>query len=209
MYKIIGLSIYRLSRKPNNIINYIHDLNFMADNKSQNYIFKICLIGDPEVGKTSLVKRFVLDQFDGDYILTLGAKVMKKVVQINSDGQDYTATLLLWDIMGQKHFKIIESVALENVVGGLVVCDMTRKETFDNLKYWIESVWKISHGIPIIILGNKSDLQEEVQVTDKQMKEFSKKFTSTWYLTSAKTGDNVDDAFTKLAEYCLKGVGNE
>ncbi len=178
-------------------------------NKSHNFIFKICLIGDPEVGKTSLMKRFVLDQYDGDYILTLGAKVMKKIVQIDHEGQNVNITLLLWDIMGQKHFKIIESVAFENVVGGLVVCDLTRKETFENLKYWIDAVWKISPGIPLIMLGNKSDLQEELAVSDEQIKKFSDKFTSTWYLTSAKTGDNVEEAFQKLAEYCLKGVGNE
>ncbi len=180
----------------------------MVQEKS-DFIFKICLVGDPQVGKTSLVRRFVLDQFSGDYILTIGAKVMKKTVKVNHDGKDYNVTLLLWDIMGQKHFKIIESVAFENVVGGLVICDLTRRPTFENLDYWVESVWKVSPGIPLIILGNKSDLKDGVKVTEEEMAQLSEGFTSTWYLTSAKTGDNVEEAFQKIAEYCLKGVGNE
>ena len=181
----------------------------MASEKNHDFIFKVCLVGDPEVGKTSLVRRFVLDQFDGEYILTIGAKVMKKTVTVKNSGQDFKITLLLWDIMGQKHFRIIESVAFENVVGGIVVCDVTRKSTFDNLKYWINAVAKISPGIPMIILGNKSDLKEELEVTEEEMKEMAENLTSTWYLTSAKSGNNVEDAFQKLAEYCLRGVGNE
>ena len=181
----------------------------MASGNERDFIFKVCLVGDPEVGKTSLVRRFVLDQFDGDYILTIGAKVMKKLVKVNHNGQDFNVTLLLWDIMGQKHFRIIESVAFENVVGGLVVCDLTRKSTFDNLKYWVDAVWKISPGIPMIILGNKSDMKEKLETTEEQIQKMSESFTSTWYLTSAKGGDNVEEAFQKLAEYCLKGVGNE
>ena len=100
-------------------------------------------------------------------------------------------------------------MAFENVVGGLVVCDLTRKSTFDNLKYWVDAVWKISPGIPMIILGNKADMTEELEVTQEQIKKLSENFTSTWYLSSAKSGDNVEDAFQKLAEYCLRGVGNE
>ena len=178
----------------------------MTSKKAHDFIFKVCLVGDPEVGKTSLVRRFVLDQFDGDYILTIGAKVMKKTVEVKNNGNTYNVTLLLWDIMGQKHFRIIESVAFENVVGGLVVCDLTRKSTYDNLKYWVDAVWKISPGIPMIVLGNKADMKEELEVTGEEMEKLSGNFTSTWYLTSAKGGDNVEEAFQKLAEYCLRGV---
>ena len=172
-------------------------------------ISKICLVGYPEVGKTSLMRRFVLNQFDGDYIMTIGAKVMKKVVTLQKDGQPYNVTMLVWDVMGQKHFRIIESVAFENVVGGLVICDTSRRPTFDNLSYWIDAVHKISPGIPMILLANKSDLAEERQVSDDELRELADKFKMAWYLTSAKTGENVETAFITLAEYCFGGVKNE
>ena len=181
----------------------------MAAVQTSDFIFKVCLVGDPEVGKTSLVRRYVLDQFDDNYILTIGAKVMKKTVVVNHEGRDFNVTLLLWDIMGQKHYKIIESVALENVVGGLVVCDRTRKPTFKNLSYWIDAIWKISPGIPLILLGNKSDLQDQLEVAEEEMGKLSENHTSTWYMTSAKTGNNVETAFQRLAEYCLRGVNND
>jgi Ras-related protein Rab-8A len=178
----------------------------MTESKPQTFIQKICLVGDPEVGKTSLMKRFVLNQFDGDYIMTMGAKVMKKIVKIEKDGQSYNVTLLVWDIMGQKHFRIIESVAFENVVGGLVICDVTRRSTFENLEYWVEAVHRISPGIPMILLANKSDLENERQVSNDELKLLADKFALTWFQTSAKTGDNVDAAYLKLAEHCLGGA---
>ena len=181
----------------------------MTELQSRNMISKICLVGDPEVGKTSLMRRFVLNQFDADYIMTMGAKVMKKVVTLEKDGQPCDVTMLVWDVMGQKHFRIIESVAFENVVGGLVICDLTRRSTFENLEYWIEAVHKISPGIPMILLANKSDLLEDRQVSDDELKQLADKFAIAWFLTSAKTGDNVENAYITLAEYCLRGANNE
>jgi len=181
----------------------------MGDDEPIRYVRKICLVGDPAVGKTSLVRRFVLDKYDDAYISTLGAKVMKKDVNILHDGKDYLMSLMLWDVMGQKHFRIIESVAFQHVSAGIIVCDLTRKETFDNLSYWIEALTRISGRIPLIILANKYDLNSEAEVDEKMIKEFSLKYDSTYFLTSAKTGDNVEEAFKKLAEFCLAGVSDD
>ncbi|MBU4071483.1 MAG: GTP-binding protein [Candidatus Thermoplasmatota archaeon] len=181
----------------------------MAPEKPHDFIFKVCLVGDPEVGKSSLVRRFVLDQFDETYMLTIGAKVMKKTVTVQYEGKDVSVSLLIWDLMGQKNFSIIESVALYNIVGGMVVCDLTRKSTYKSLEYWVEAVRKISPGIPMIVLGNKSDLLGQAQVTGEELGKASDYLTSTWFLTSAKTGENVEGAFKRLAEYCLRGVSNE
>jgi small GTP-binding protein len=181
----------------------------MAPESAHDFIFKICLVGDPEVGKTSLVRRFVMDQFDDSYMLTIGAKVMKKTVVVRNEGKDVSVTLLIWDVMGQKNFKVVESIALQNIVGGLVVCDITRRPTLEGLEYWVEAIRGITPGIPIIILGNKSDLAGQAQISEADLGEASKFLTSTWYMTSAKTGDNVETAFTKMAEYCLRGVSDE
>jgi len=181
----------------------------MGDNEPIKYVRKVCLVGDPAVGKTSLVRRFVLDQYDDSYISTLGAKVMKKDVDLSFDDIDYLMSLMLWDVMGQKHFRIIESVAFQHVSCALIVCDLTRKETFDNLSYWIEALTNISGRIPLIILANKSDLKNDIEVNEDMIIEFSEKFDSTYFMTSAKDGTNVETAFKKLAEFCLTGVTNE
>ncbi len=178
----------------------------MTSSQPHDFIFKICLVGDAEVGKTSLVRRFVLDQFDGAYMLTIGAKVMKKTVTVQHEGKGVNVSLLIWDVMGQKNFKVVESVALQNIVGGFVVCDITRKSTFESLEYWVDAIRNISPGIPIIILGNKSDLAVKAQITEAELSEASKFLTSTSFMTSAKSGENVELAFKRIAEYCLRGV---
>ncbi len=195
--------------KLNNITIAISALFNMSPEQTADFIFKICLVGDPEVGKSSLVRRFVLDQFDDAYMLTIGAKVMKKSVTVKHDGGDVNITLLIWDVMGQKNFKTVESVALQNIVGGMVVCDLTRKSTIESLEYWVDAIRAITPGIPMLVLGNKSDLAAQRQIPDGELAAASDFLSTTWYLTSAKTGDNVDAAFVKLAEYCLGGVSNE
>lgn len=174
-----------------------------------NYIRKICLVGDPAVGKTSLMKRFVLDTYDDSYIMTIGAKVMKKEVDILNRGKNTHVTLMVWDVMGQKHFKIIESVTFLHVKGGIITCDLTRKATFDNLEYWIKALTNISGEIPLILLANKLDLADSIEVTEEMLKEFSSKHNVPYLMTSAKTGDNVENAFMTLAESCLEGAANE
>lgn len=179
----------------------------MNESEPTKFVRKVCLVGDPAVGKTSLVRRFVLDQYDDSYIMTLGAKVMKKEVSLTHDDRDFIVTLMIWDVMGQKHFKIIESVAFEHVAGALVVCDLTKKETLENVPYWIEALTNISGQIPIILLANKSDL--EAAYTEEDIRGVAAKYDNTFFYTSAKTGENVEAAFAKLADFCLKGAETE
>ena len=181
----------------------------MGDDEPIRYVRKICLVGDPAVGKTSLVRRFVLDKYDDAYISTLGAKVMKKDVNILHDGKDYLMSLMLWDVMGQKHFRIIESVAFQHVSAGIIVCDLTRKSTLDNLNYWIEALISISGKIPLIILANKSDLHNDAEFDEGMLRDISSELESLYTMTSAKTGENVEAAFSMIAELCLKGVQND
>lgn len=176
----------------------------MASSESPMVVKKFALVGDPLVGKTSLVHRFVIDKYNDSYIQTIGAKVMKKVVAVKTSSGDANVTMMIWDVMGQKHFKIIESVAFEHVKGALVVCDITRRETLDNVSYWIESLWKISGKIPVIILANKRDLEAEAAFGERDIAEVAKDFNCDYHLTSAKTGSNVESAFGKLAALSLE-----
>ncbi|MCX6658706.1 MAG: GTP-binding protein, partial [Euryarchaeota archaeon] len=95
---------------------------------------KVCFIGDAGVGKTSLIKRYVLDVFDDRYIATIGTKVTKKIVDV--DGQA-KVMMLVWDIMGQKGFReLLREAYFFGAHGAIAVCDLTNKETLEELRYW-------------------------------------------------------------------------
>ncbi len=168
---------------------------------------KVCLVGEAAVGKTSLIRRFVLDNFDDKYIQTLGTKVSKK--EINAGGVDPSGNLkidmTIWDIMGQKGFReLLKEAYFYGAKGILAVCDATRKKTLEDLDDWIEGVYSVTGKIPIEFLANKVDLKEQVQVSEDDMIQAAKAYDSPFHFTSAKTGTSVELAFQSLAERIAK-----
>ena len=163
---------------------------------------KICLLGDAAVGKTSLIRKYVLDIFDDKYIGTLGAKVTKKRVLIEHPNENYDLTLAIWDILGQKEFERIQNMAYRGAKGVFLVCDLTRKETLNSLLKWNDSIIKITDEIPTIILANKCDLIGHRDITDDEIQDLASQLNDApVIITSAKTGDNVEEAFLKMGEF--------
>ncbi len=162
---------------------------------------KICLVGDSGVGKSSLIRRYVLNAFDEAYAMTLGTHVSKKTVDIDLPVQDLRAhmDLLIWDIMGQKGFReLLKDAYFYGARGILAVADVTRRATLFGLDDWIEGIESISGEIPIFIVANKSDLGEESEVEEREIAEVAEAYASGFLRTSAKTGDNVEEAFRRL-----------
>ena len=175
--------------------------------KTVRIVHKICLVGAPAAGKTSLVRRFVLDQFDDNYLITMGAKVTKKNLSFKSPQpqDDVNLTMLIWDIMGQKDFA--KDTHFYGTNGALAVCDLTRMDTLDKLENWIESLYAISGQVPIVVLGNKSDLKDSIKVTPEDLEDFTSDFADApVLLTSAKTGENVEKAFYTLGKFLSQGL---
>ena len=107
---------------------------------------KVCLLGDPAVGKTSLIRKFIFNEFSEIYVSTIGTEVTKKDLGLdyegNSHGQKrYEMSIAIWDIIGQKEYRSLISRFYKNASGALVVCDLTREETFQNLRNWISSLF--------------------------------------------------------------------
>ncbi len=157
---------------------------------------KVCICGDPHVGKTSLVKRFVTGKYDDKYISTLGTVISKKSIRTSKNN----LTMMLWDISGQHEFKRIHAAAFRNAKAGFAVCDLTRPDTASNIEDWITNFRKhAGEDKPVTVLANKHDLTEENNEEIKNIQKSMKKLGVSFYLTSAKTGENVEKAFSQMA----------
>ncbi len=168
---------------------------------------KVCLVGDIGVGKTSLVRRFVLDTFDDRYIATIGTKVTKKTVPCTWRGGPAVMDLVVWDIMGEKGFRqLLKESYFEGAHGVLAVCDLTRRDTLADLYTWIDLTKANAGGVPFVFLGNKADLRSKVVVQEPELAAIAQNQGAPYMFASAKTGLNVEGAFQGLAEQVARVV---
>ncbi|MBM4249188.1 MAG: GTP-binding protein [Euryarchaeota archaeon] len=165
-------------------------------------IKKICLLGDPAVGKTSLIRRYVFDMFDDKYITTIGTKVTKKTVMVAPTGASggVKITLLIWDILGQREYQRLHPVYYQGAEGALIVCDSTRKETIGSLATWVTSFKNVVGQVPVVFLMNKSDLVDQARLDRTEIENLSRQHSAPYLPTSAKTGLNVERAFVTVSE---------
>ncbi len=163
--------------------------------KSGEYAFKLILGGDGGVGKTSMVHRFVEDSFDVDYKSTIGTSIMKKECEF--DDLNTRVRFVIWDLAGQSQFKRVRKSYAANAEAGILVFDVTRKDTFDNIDLWRDETINVTKNISLILVGNKIDLDRQVSTEDGE--ELAEKLGLTYIETSAKTGENIDEAFRTLA----------
>ena len=167
---------------------------------------KVCLVGEAAVGKTSLIRRFVLDDFDDKYIQTLGTKVSKKEVVVPGPDGGVSVDMTIWDIMGQKGFReLLKEAYFYGAKGVIAVAEVTRKTTLDDLDDWIEGVYSVTGKIPIQFMANKWDLKSQAEIGEEELIQATKAYDSPYFLTSAKTGENVESAFQNLAQRIATG----
>jgi small GTP-binding protein len=162
------------------------------------------------VGKTSLIKRFVYDIFDESYSNTIGAHVTKKEIEMLHPKEDrmISAYLMIWDVMGQQCFlHMLRESYFFGAAGIIAVCDVTRKNTMTELSGWIEQALTVSGDVPMAILGNKSDLVDQQEVDLAELHSFASNYKDTVaYLSSVKTGHNVELTFNTLCEKMLENT---
>ena len=167
----------------------------MSSTKS-TFIFKITVIGDGMVGKTSLIKRFTHGNFQFDYIQTIGAQFSKYVQNFGGD----TCTLSLWDIAGQDEFFFLRPSFYKDSRAAIIVYSLEDnqhgKDSFKHVSKWHNDIKKFCGNIPIILLCNKVDLIDKNILDESKVFKLTKKREFLGhYLTSALTGEGVDDAF--------------
>lgn len=164
-----------------------------------DYIFKTIVVGDGQVGKTAITYRYAEGKFLENYKMTIGVDFTIKHEKV----RDKTIKCQIWDTGGQEEFSKIRPLYYRGALGSLLVYDVTNKESFENLDVWFKEINENCIEIPIILVGNKTDLESRVVTEDegkKQAKKFSKEYgMKVPYLeTSAKTGESIKKVFSKL-----------
>jgi len=162
-------------------------------------IYKVIVVGDPHVGKTELLTRFALNQFEETYLPTVGVSILKTSIELRE--YNVTVTLMFWNIAGQPQFYMLQRPYFNKADGMLLVFDTTRSSTFSNVNNWYSSAVKYGlSGIPRILIGNKIDLKDERKIILPMAEHLSEKLNAPYFETSALTGENIKVAFQKIAE---------
>ncbi len=184
------------------------------DNKSEGelvfherteMIFKIIVVGDPAVGKSSLLRKFSSEKFESEYIPTVGVNIVKEQIAIKDNaGKDISVSLMLWDIAGQPQFYMLHRPYFNGADGVMLVYDITRSSSFSNINNWWQTCVKYAlSSSPRILIGNKIDLKDERKIIKPMAEHLSQKISAQFYETSALSGENVKALFQKMAELAL------
>jgi small GTP-binding protein len=168
------------------------------DMEEKKFMKKICMLGEMAVGKSSLVRRFVHNVFSDTYLSTIGAKVMKKEVQL----EDALVKLMIWDIIGFVKYDTLLKSYSKGSHGGFIVFDTTREETFKAIEEWADVFTQDGEKRNIMIIGNKVDLEPGFDV-EARVEALTGEHGWKYILTSAKSGENVEDAFKTMARDIL------
>jgi small GTP-binding protein len=168
------------------------------DSEEIPYVFKILLLGDGGVGKTSLLRRFIHNTFDQDYHSTIGVQFMTKIVKFHNKH----VKLVIWDIAGQSKHTTYRHLYYKAANGVILVYDLTRGPTFNNLPRWVEDAKEsVGPEMRIAIFGNKEDLGYQRAVQTPVAESYARQINAEIFSeTSAKSGHNVEEAFLTLAK---------
>src|SRR5437899_9544703 len=179
--------------------------------EAQRIKTKVCLVGEAAVGKTSLIRRFVQDEFDDRYITTLGAKVSKREMQFGTpDRTQIHMDMTVWDIMGEKGFRdLLKEAFFHGAKGVVAVCDLTRYSTLKELDDWVQGVFNVAGEVPVVFAVNKIDLKDEVMILygDREIEQAARALEAPYFYASAKTRGDVKTLFRRLGTMVLQREG--
>lgn len=167
-----------------------------ADGADYEYLFKLLLIGNSGVGKSCILMRYADNSFTENFFNTIGVDFKIKTITLN----DQVIKMQIWDTAGQDRFRTLTSSYYRGAHGIIIVYDVTSKESFDNVRTWMQEIEKFaSENVNKLLVGNKWDLEEQREVTTDEGKDLAKKYDIPFLEVSAKNAVCVDDTFTTMA----------
>lgn len=173
--------------------------------KGKKYIFKIVLLGHPGVGKSSLITRFVHNRFSASYLMTIGVDILSKQLFVGND----EVLFLISDIGGQERFASVREKFYRGAKGCLLVFDLTRENTLEALSAWKSGLDGVEDDVIYFVVGNKADLKDQIVVSREEALKVVRELElpeNSFFITSAKTGEHVEEAFATFARELIKSV---
>jgi len=170
----------------------------MSFDKNYNSTFKVLVLGESGVGKTSIIRRFTEEQYQESYISTIGIDSRSKVVNIG----DENVRLQIWDTAGQERFRTLTSAYYRGAMGIILVYDVTSEYSFSSITNWLETiVQNESKNVCKLLVGNKIDCEEDYKVISTEKgKERADDTGLQFFETSAKTGDKINEVFMEMGK---------
>jgi small GTP-binding protein len=170
----------------------------------EGYKFRIVLLGEAAVGKSSLLRRYTENTFDEEYKQTIGTTFATKDVDVtDSEGDVRKVRLNVWDMGGQSTYRELRRQFMKGASAAIIVYDVTRPDTFMAMNNWFESFKEVCPDTPVLISANKVDLNDQRMVPQEPGMMLRDWFQSEYFETSAKTGDEVNNVFSRTAEVVL------
>ena len=174
----------------------------MEEDENYEILIKLVILGDVSVGKSNFLYRFVDGEFNPIHVATVGFDFKSRVWEIPNLKKK--VKFQIWDTAGQEKYMSINKNLFQRVQGIILMYDITREDTFNNLSKWMEHIKENANGIPLILIGNKSDLNNERKVNEEDGKAFAKNNKIIFLEASAKIGTNVEESFMKLSELIIE-----
>ena len=177
----------------------------MNSEQEAQIVLKLLLLGDSSVGKTSILLKYISNKFDDSSISTVGVDYMDKIIDYNK----FKIKLQIWDTSGEEKFRTITKNFYRNADGLLVVFDLTKKESYDHIRIWINEAKENNDKLKTILIGNKLDLKDERIVAIDVAKQFAEKNNLKYIETSAKDGTNINESFQAIIDLLFDGKSSE
>ena len=176
----------------------------MTDSKIKRKVLRLSILGDSKTGKSSIINRYLGNEFSEDMISNIGID-KQELLMTMKDGNEMK--IIIWDTAGQERFHSISSTTIKNSQGTIVCFAINDKNSFNNVLQWLQDIRDVSSKIPIVLFGNKCDLEDKREVTKGEAEDFAAHHEITYFETSAKENINLKEGFEHIIDSAYKRSG--